>query len=92
MMVTEAAAPDGKYVGFLKPDPMQDSTLEGRPNGIYPFKLFLVSLVPNYGQNRSSNGGYQLERFPRKLNWPEQNLTEARTTTKNYSNRNKTCR
>jgi hypothetical protein len=38
-----------------------------RPNGTYPFKLFLVSLVPNYGQNRSSNGEYQLERFSREI-------------------------
>ncbi len=40
------------------------TTLEERPNGTYPFKLFLLLLGPIYAQNMSSNGRYQLERFP----------------------------
>ena len=40
-------------------------TREKRPMGTNPFRVFIYAMSPSYEQNMSSNGVYQLARFPR---------------------------
>jgi len=40
---------------------------EGKPISAYPFRLFLLSLGPTYGQDITSKAIDNLMNFPRKL-------------------------
>ena len=49
-------------------------TREERPNGTNPFGVFLYTMSPANGHNMSSNGAYQLERFPRQFYFFDQSF------------------
>jgi hypothetical protein len=41
--------------------------LEGKPISVYPFRLFLPSVGPTYGQDITSKAIYKLVNLPREI-------------------------